>query len=138
MSAKYLFENNPSHYDSAGYLSQLGVELLFKAWHLNKRGTFPKTHNLETLYNGIHEAIPSFELSHKQMSTLTYLDSFYDLRYPKAKNPIEVGDEDWDRILSLLNIVCKRMPKRLFREFNAHPKNRKGGRTLMEKTKKAT
>ena len=49
-AAHALFDTDPSHYDSAGYLVHIGVELLLKSWLLQAAGEFEGTHNLKALY----------------------------------------------------------------------------------------
>ncbi len=48
-AAEALFATNASHFDSAGYLAHIGVELLLKGWHLQVFGEFEGIHNLHTL-----------------------------------------------------------------------------------------
>jgi HEPN domain-containing protein len=48
-SAKILFDTNARCFDSAGYLSHLGIELIFKALLLNKSDQFPPEHSLAKL-----------------------------------------------------------------------------------------
>lgn len=45
-AAQRLFNSDPSHYDSAGYLAHIGVELLLKGWLLETTGRFEAIHNL--------------------------------------------------------------------------------------------
>ena len=49
-AAGALFETSPSHFDSAGYLAHIGVELLLKGWLLQELGQFEGIHNLKALY----------------------------------------------------------------------------------------
>src|SRR5436190_23698313 len=44
-SARRLFEGGPRCFDSAGYLSHLGIELILKAFLLHRDGEFPGEHS---------------------------------------------------------------------------------------------
>jgi HEPN domain-containing protein len=48
-SARRLFESGPRCFDSAGYLSHLGIELILKAFLLNRTDAFPNDHSLARL-----------------------------------------------------------------------------------------
>jgi len=79
-SAKILFEANPRCFDSAGYLSHLGIELILKAILLNGRNEFPNEHSLVELSNSIETYGAKFNYTNEHKETLEVLDGFNELR----------------------------------------------------------
>lgn len=132
-AAKALFETNPSHYDSAGYVAHIGVELLLKAWLLEASGQFEGIHNLQALYAQLTQQYGAPKLKPEQASTLEMLDKFERLRYPNPKQPTEVGDSDWSDIELLVGFICRSMPPVISEALDKAQFGRKGGRVLMEK-----
>jgi HEPN domain-containing protein len=132
-AAQALFETNPSHYDSAGYLAHMGVELLLKSWLLEEAGQFEGIHNLETLYAQLvgKHAAPGLEPEHAEV--LEMLDQFEQLRYPNPMQPTEVGEDDWLHIESLVGFICRSMPAAISEALDKAPFGKKGGRVLMHK-----
>ena len=132
-AAKLLFDSNPSHYDSGGYLAHIAVELLIKAWLLEIAGEFEGIHNLENHYAQLVEnhIVPALDKEHQ--ATLKMLDQFEQLRYPNRKNPVEIGDADFPRIDALVSHLCRSMPESIPKALEQGEHVRKGGRILMEK-----
>ncbi|MBU0621359.1 MAG: HEPN domain-containing protein [Gammaproteobacteria bacterium] len=89
-SAQRLFNSGPSHYDSAGYLAHIGIELLFKGWLLESTGRFEGIHNLGTLHGQLVSFAAAPTLDDQSSNVLVLLDQYESLRYPNRKNPIEV------------------------------------------------
>ncbi len=56
-SARVLFEKHYDLYDSAGYLSHLGIEMILKAMLLNRKGEFPGVHKLKFLFESLNKDI---------------------------------------------------------------------------------
>ena len=134
-SAKVLFYSNSRCFDSAGYLSHLGIELVLKALLLNKTNSFPAEHSLSKLSLLIKEQGINLNYTSTHDKTLTSLDGFYELRYPKALNHIEVGDDDWNNIESLFEYLIFMLPDRLQQELRQINYLGKGNRILMRKKK---
>src|SRR5206468_7238910 len=93
-SAKALFEKSPDCYDSAGYLSHIGVELLLKAVLLHRSGSFPNEHDLPTVLRLVRES-HDIVLSTTQEDSLRRLYQFEAIRYPAPAQRVEIGSEDW-------------------------------------------
>lgn len=132
-SSGSLFELDAHCYDSAGYLSHLGVELILKGWHLHQFGYFENNHRLLNLYNKLKEDIEDFELEEESIKVLELLDSNYELRYPRKHDPVETGSEDWAKINAFVNTLWENMPEELLNELEKMDATRKGGRVLMRK-----
>lgn len=132
-AAQALFETDASHYDSAGYLAHIGVELLLKAWLLEEAGQFKGIHKLQTLYEQLIEKHGAHKLNPEQVAVLEMLDQFEQLRYPNPNQPTEVGSDDWPHIESLVDFICRSMPKAISEALDKAEIGRKGGRVLMEK-----
>lgn len=91
--------------DSAGYLCQLGFELLFKAILLDAEGRFPGVHSLGDLASRVRSAGIELDFSPDQMDLLRVLSRFYELRYPNPKNAVSISTEHFDRIADLEDAV---------------------------------
>ncbi len=143
-AAQALFESNPAHYDSAGYLAHIGVEMLLKGWLLEVNGSFKGTHNLNELYNNLIVAGAAPELDDDNTSVLNILDGYEKLRYPNLNAPTEVGDNDWIDINNLVGIMCRSIPLEIeealskINQSDKHEPVRKAGRVLMKKKKNDT
>ncbi|MCX5886142.1 MAG: HEPN domain-containing protein [Proteobacteria bacterium] len=130
-SAKILFKANYRCYDSAGYLSHLGVELVLKAILLNQRNEFPNEHSLAKLSNLIVNSGVKLKYTIGHEETLKTLDGFYELRYPKAVNPIEIGDDDWSNIDALFEHLILILPDKIQQDLRQINHTEKGDRILM-------
>ena len=132
-TSKHLFEYSPICYDSAGYLSHIGIELIFKAWHLHIFNFFNGDHCLERLYNKIIDKYSYKQLPKKHLTTLFLLDEFEELRYPSPNKSIEIGSDDFIKIEELSLCLLKKMPKKFIKVYSEISIINKGGRVLMEK-----
>jgi HEPN domain-containing protein len=132
-AAKFLYDASPSFYDSAGYLSHLGVELLLKAWFLDISGEHPKTHSLMTLWNKLISSGQDLSLQGKNIQWIQELDNHYSLRYPPEPKPIETGSDDWDKTEKLFLELCFHMPEPLQEKIQRLDYTKKGYRILMKK-----
>jgi HEPN domain-containing protein len=132
-SARRLFEGGPRCFDSAGYLSHLGIELILKAFLLHRNGEFPDEHSLKALARRL---APLVEPLHDD--TITLLDRFNELRYPlppqkRVENYGEIGDEDWGGVHVLMMELLTLLPSDLRRAYDEINDNEKSGRVLMQK-----
>jgi HEPN domain-containing protein len=134
-SAKVLFDRSPRCYDSAGYLCHLGIELVLKAIILNKCNEFPNEHSLVELSKLIERQSVKLNYGTDHKNTISMLDGFYELRYPKPSNPIEIGDDGWGRIKSLLHFLILMLPEEIKDELNEMDHSKKGNRILMRRRK---
>jgi len=134
-SAKILFNNNARCFDSAGYLSQLGIELVLKAFLLNKTGQFPDKHSLIYLSDSIEEQGLNLNYTTAHKEILTTLDEFYELRYPSASNSAEIGEDDWERIEALFEHLILLLPTSIQQDLRKIDHSCKGKRILMMKKK---
>lgn len=137
-AAKVLLDGDDSYpyfYDSAGYLAHLGLELMLKAWLLQDKGEFTGTHSLECLMEIINKSECNLTLDCPQKTTLVDLSSFEKLRYPNQKNPIEIGDEDIEKINSLAETILSQLPEELMKKYDQLPFGKKSGRVLMARPK---
>jgi HEPN domain-containing protein len=142
-AAQFLFESNPIHFDSAGYLAHLGVEMLIKAWLLESVGEFEGIHNLQRLYSTLIEHRETEILGGIKLEILQKLDKYEQLRYPNLNTPTEVGDDDWQNITALVGHLCRSMPPEIYKDLTEINKNesmpvRKAGRILMRKKIEST
>lgn len=132
-AAKALFGSNPSHFDSAGYLGHIGVELLLKAWLLHVTGEFEGIHSCTVLFERIMQECAAPKATDEHLAALVLLDQHESLRYPNRKAPTEVGDDQWPTIESFVGHICRSMPKELSGELEKVEAGRKAGRVLMRK-----
>jgi HEPN domain-containing protein len=133
--AKILFERSFDCHDSAGHLSHLGIELMLKAVLLNACGSFPNQHDLVKLFTEIRQHDASFDLDKKGRKLLAAINCFAGLRYPNPREPITIGDTDWQKTLSLYYALVRAMPRHLREEIARRDPTRKGGRVLMRRPK---
>lgn len=135
MSAKVLFRQHTRCFDSAGYLCHLGMELVLKATLLNICNEFPNEHSLIKLDKQIQKksAMMNYEKDH--LNTMTMLDGYNKLRYPNPSNPIEVGDDDLEKIENLFNFLIWKLPERIQDELKQLNHSIKNNRVLMMKQK---
>ncbi len=142
-SAYLLFERGgPSCYDSAGYLSHLGIELILKSILLNLKRKFPAEHNLKKLYDEI-KVSGGISIKKDEKETLEMINQFQYLRYTNPPSPVEIGDDDWPKIEQLYKSLLRNLPEDIVsraREFRFLKKGnkvliKKGNRILMGKPK---
>jgi HEPN domain-containing protein len=134
-SAGVLFDKNPRCYDSAGYLSHLGIELILKAFLLHYTGQFPAEHSLRKLRCSLEERGITLLPVEKYGSTLAKLDRFADLRYPNPNGAPEIGSDDWTIICTLYSQLRTQLPTDLQRQVDRISQTKKFGRILMRKRK---
>jgi len=132
-AARVLFRSAPGHYDSAGYLVHIGIELILKAWLLEVEGQFDGTHNLHTLYDQLVTKHGAPALNDQAAAILKVLDQYERLRYPNPQQPIEIGDENLPEIDALLRLIAKSTPNELQAAYREIDPTRKAGRVLMKK-----
>lgn len=135
-SAKILFKEGPPCFDSAGYLCHIGIELILKAILLNKTDEFDNEHSLVGLSNQIRAQKVELNYSTDQNRTLEKVNSFYDLRYPKEKDPIEIGSDDWDQIENLYEFLIFTLPNDIQEQIQNIDRGIKGGRIVLKKKQK--
>jgi HEPN domain-containing protein len=132
-AARRLFKEGASFYDAGGYLAHIGFELLLKGWVLELVGSFPQSHHLESIWSEVSTGGEQVSLSIDHMKTLRLLDKYEELRYPTARNPIEIGSDDIPRIEALLSVLHSLMPQKLRGAIANLHWSTKGGRILMER-----
>jgi HEPN domain-containing protein len=132
-AAKFLYNASPSFYDSAGYLSHLGIELLLKAWLLDITGEHPKTHSLITLREKLISLKQDLSPQGENIQWIRELDKYSRLRYPFKSEPIETGSDDWDKTEKLFSELCLHMPEHLLEKIQRLENTKKGRRILMKK-----
>ncbi len=134
-SAKALFDRSYQAFDSAGYLSHLGVELLLKALLLDLEGEFPNEHDLWKLVRRVRIMNTGFLTDPEDATILTLINSFSSLRYPIPEGGQTIGDEHWSQIERLCSAIVAEMPARLQHEIQDADPTTKGGRILMSRPK---
>ncbi len=134
-SAKILFEASHRCFDSAGYLSHLGIELVLKAILLNHSNEFPNEHSLAELTNLIVKSGVNLNYTRGHEETLKTLDGFYELRYPRPISPLEIGDSDWSAIEALFEHLVFILPDEIQQNLRQINHTKKGNRILMRKKK---
>lgn len=132
-AAQHLFSTNPSWFDSAGYLSHLGIELLLKTCLLAVNDEFPNEHSLEQLVRRLADAGFDVDLGRGRTELLQRLDKLYHLRYPRPSDPVEIGNEDWDVVEQTALAIVDRMPDSLKDLFEGIRQPEKHGRVLMRR-----
>jgi HEPN domain-containing protein len=118
-SARVLFQTSFDCFDSAGYLSHLGIELLLKAFLLHHTGRFPNEHDLVRLVSLVWERDPTIVLSDAEQRVLAQVNTFNFSRYPVPTRPVPIGDEDWDGIEQLWRALVCRLPPTLQEEMRS-------------------
>ena len=132
-AAYVLFDTDPSHYDSAGYLAHIGVELLLKGWLLECADSFRATHDLGELHQELAEHHGAPALSEAAAAALEALNPYGDLRYPNLDSPIEVGNDDRAGINAIAGEICSSMPQSIQEALGKIEPFTKAGRILMKK-----
>jgi HEPN domain-containing protein len=133
-AACVLFNKSASYYDSAGYLAQLGVELILKAWHLHSFGEFHDKHNLIALYDELIAKDASIKIGAKHVRFLKELDTFYLLRYPRRnEGAIEIGSDHLQPVEALVEAVLAMYAETAKQIIKRIDPTKKGGRVLMKR-----
>ncbi len=134
VSAMHLFMcHGPQTYDSAGYLSHLGVELLLKAALLDRTEEFPNEHNLKQLIRRLQATGFALGLSSARSEALELLDSFSELRYPEPEGLSPIGDESWATVYDLYEWLLVQLPASLGQAIQQINHAEKSGRLLLQK-----
>ena len=126
---------NPACYDSAGYLLQLGFELILKAWHLHEFGFFKDTHELSNLIAKLKQHKCKLEFTKEQEQTIKDINNFYNLRYPRRAEgtTIEIGSDQIKEFEELLDLLWKMLPTELIDAYESLDRAKKDGRVLMRR-----
>jgi HEPN domain-containing protein len=132
-AAGALFGSDPSHFDSAGYLAHIGVELLLKGWLLEAAGRFDGIHSVQKLFRQLQQDHGAPTMSERQEELLKMLDDYEALRYPNLNKPTEVGNDDWPEIEALVGTLCRSMPQSVQEALGKVVAGRKAGRVLMRR-----
>ena len=132
-AAYFLANEDPKFYDAAGYLAQLGIELLLKCLICLKNDRIPYTHKFDKLHSEeyLDESYPLDENSGK----INRIDKFYGLRYPNFENPIEIGDEDFEMVKEIHGTLLEKIGEMMTEEDMRYEKFKKGGRVLLKREK---
>jgi len=134
-SAKVLFDRHHRCFDSAGYLCHLGIELVLKGILLYTCNQFPNEHSLSKLRALIDKQGLKLNYTKEYLDTIKMLDTFNELRYPNPKSPVEIGDDDCERIENLFNFLILTLPERIQEELKRLDHSIKNNRVLMKKKK---
>jgi HEPN domain-containing protein len=132
-AAQKLFDSSASFFDSAGYLAQLSIELMLKAWLLQCAGRFEGHHALRDLHADLVRKHGAQILTAEESDTMTLLDRYSELRYPNRNNPVEVGNESVKGIDNLFDAIFNQLPQELLDAFASLNPVEKGGRILMKR-----
>ena len=132
-AAKALFSSSPAYFDSAGYLTHMGLELLMKSWLLKAAGEFPGIHRLSDLYDDLVRRHGAPSLTKAERNLLAKLDKFETLRYPNRKSPTEVGTADSQAAEGFVAKLRSLMPKSIRIPTSTRRRVIKSGRVLMKK-----
>ena len=109
----FLLNEGPFSLDSAGYLVQLGFELVFKAILLCQVGEFRDEHNLGRLLAEVARVCQGFSPARPTATLVEKLDRFYELRYPGPRGKVSISTEDFRQIPDALTDVLNQSPERL-------------------------
>lgn len=136
-SAFHLYNLSPRNYDSAGYLTQLGLELVFKAIISFNKKSIPLVHDLNKLHKKKYLGTfhPLYTSNHAR-ELIKHFNKFYYLRYPNRNNPVSIGSEDAEKLLELLEILKDSIPLDLKEQYWKQSLTEKSGRILMAREKK--
>lgn len=132
-ASRLLFKSDPRHFDAAGYLTHIGVELLLKGWLLESVGNFHDRHDLMILYDRLVSEAGASQLTDMQRALLAVLNNYGELRYPNRKRPTEIGNENWLAIEVLVDQIVHSMPASLELAIGMIASTNKAGRVLMKK-----
>jgi HEPN domain-containing protein len=136
-AARILFGTGPLYYDSAGYLAHLAIELLLKVMLLLVCDEFPSEHDHQTLLKLLRRELPDLEITEAGERAITLVNRFKDLRYPRPEDPIEIGSDDADLIVSLYNTIWEFIPEGARSTADERGWVTKGGRVLMRRPTQA-
>ena len=106
-----------------------------KAMLLNKCNEFCNEHSLVKLVDFIEKQNVQLNYGRNHEDTIRVLDGFYELRYPRTVDPIEIGDDDWERIENLFEFLVLMLPKKIQKELKKMSHSSKGNRILMRRKK---
>jgi len=121
-------------YDSAGYLLQLGIELIFKACQLHTVGYFKDVHDLNNLIKDLKDHGCELNFTAKEQELINTINTFYNLRYPRrVEGTVEIGSDQANNIEDLLDSLWEKLPGELISAYNDIDRTRKDGRVLMRK-----
>lgn len=134
-AAQKLLEDSPELFDSGGYLLHLAVELLFKSILLHRNKEFEGSHYLHSLRDQVCKLDENIKFTKEQDTVILHLDNLYQLRYPNRQKPTEIGLDEIELSKNLLENLINIVPEELYSKFESLPKNKKGGRILMEREK---
>jgi len=133
-ASKALFKDeHPEHLDSAGYLAQLGVELLLKALLLHRNATFPETHSLEVLLGLVAAEFPGAKMRKGEgmyRDIILSLDRFYELRYPIPNGSHAISRGDWQAIELLIERLWPLIPLNFQKMVDISKRREKFGRVV--------
>ncbi|MDP2128318.1 MAG: HEPN domain-containing protein [Pseudohongiella sp.] len=116
-ASECLFESSPSHYDSAGYIAHIGIEMVLKSILMYRDGAFPALHSIRQLYDALLDKSYVSELPNELRQIVATLDDYESLRYPNLHNPIEIGTDDLLPIKKLANFLLGQLPEGLVSEL---------------------
>lgn len=133
-AARVLFQSGIPCLDSAGYLAQLGLELLLKTLLLDLNGEFPDEHRLQELWRMIQERRPGFQLNQSHADVFPCLDRYYGLRYPGPNNKLQgISANDWPVIREIAEYIRAEFPPILQEVTDSQHATKKGGRDIIRR-----
>jgi HEPN domain len=130
----------PRCFDSAGYLSHLGIELMLKALLLSQARHFPDEHSLNKLLIMIQSSGAVLSIDSGDKAILSKLDQFAKLRYPDPNGVglPSIGEDDWPMIHRLWSKLFDQLPEIVKREACDIDRSMKFGRQLMRKLREGS
>ena len=134
-ASEELFKKGHAFLDSAGYLAQLGIELMLKSWCLYLHGVASDDHKLDVLVNSINRHSPELSINEDFTASLKEVSNFYNLRYADKSTVTEVGTEDLEKVNYIAEYIWDRMPEEIINAYQAIPFHVRGHRVLMRKPK---
>lgn len=134
-SSRVLFERHPRCFDSAGYLTHLGFELMFKAVLLHNTGRFPEVHSFPKLLSAMKSAGVALPFDDSQHRLLDKFEEFKELRYPVPNGSPSIGDQDLGQAEALFRWIVARIPTELRQHSLSVDHTVKFNRILMRKPK---
>lgn len=138
-ASESLFESSPAHYDSAGYLAHLGIEMIIKSILLYRAGSFPGIHSIRNLFDELRSKDYISDLPEELEVVVSTLDEYEYLRYPNLDCPVEIGTDDLILIKKLAKFLYEQLPSNLMSELSElnSPQSKslilKAGRMLVRK-----
>jgi HEPN domain-containing protein len=119
--------------DSAGYLAQLGLELLLKALLLEVNGGFPEEHSLKELWRMVQNEHPGLQLQQAHADVFPILDRYYQLRYPSPKTLPGISSGDWEIIKDIAEFIRAEFSPSLQEVGDSQRSTKKGGRDIIRR-----